>query len=175
MVEAVVMLAIVIAISAVVLFSFTGFNEGAALNRSSRELALAIRRAQNMSLAVTQIQTSAGPRIPPAVGLKLSTLAPATYFTFADLLHDNKYASADDAKIGSDATFERGIKLDSLKDKDGVARATVHIIFAAPEATVFLGDENGVSVGDKLDITLKTPAGQTRTVVVRTSGQVSVR
>lgn len=175
MVEAVVMLGILTAVSAVVLFSFTGFNEGAALNRSARELALSIRKAQNMSLAVTQVPTVNGPKIPPAVGLKLSTLTPSTYFLFADMVRDNKYTASDDAKIGNDTTLERGIRVDSLKDKDGVAHATAYVIFSAPEATTFLGDDNGGSIGDKLDVSLKTPAGQIRTITVRTSGQINVR
>lgn len=176
MIEVVVMLAIVTAISTVVLISFTGLNEGGAVNRSARELALAIRRAQNMSLAVTQVQTSSGPRIPPAVGLKLDRSNPTSYFTFADLVLDNKYVSAGDAQIGVDETFPRGTRINLLTGPTGSPHTIVYIMFAAPEAVVTLSDINGASIGDKAEIEIVSASGlYKKRITVRTSGQVGIK
>ncbi len=174
MVEVVVMLAMITTISAVVLISFTGLREGGAVNRASRELALGIRQAQNMSLAVTLIETSEGPKIPPAVGIKLERTNPFIYFLFADLLPDNKYTSQD-AKIGQDENFPQGVRINYLRDASGASYSLVYIIFAAPEASVTIADANGASLGDKIEIELSSPSGQKKIITARTSGQVSIR
>lgn len=176
LIEAAVTLAIIVTISAVVLFSFSGFTGGAALNRSIRELALAVRKTQNMSLAVRQIDTPSGPVIPLAVGMQMNIAASNTYFVFADILRNNKYDAGSDVKIGSNETFERNVRISSLTDQAGAPQATVHIMFAAPEAAMTLADGNGASIGEKIDVRLTTPTGSlTKKMTVRTSGQVSIQ
>lgn len=184
MVEVVVIMMIMVTISGMVLASFTGLHEGTALNRGARELALAIRKVQNTSLAVTQVATRAGPKIPPAVGIRLTQGAPI-YVLFADMTRDNKYDTSvltddPDAKIGDDQIFEGGVKVSALTYFDVLntprTTAVAHIVFAAPEAAVFIADQDGAALGDTLQIELTAPAGRlTKTVVVRTSGQVSIR
>lgn len=179
MVEVVVMLMIITAVSATVLVGFGSTREGAALNRSARELALAIRRAQNMSLAVTQVDTLAGPKVPPAVGVRLAQ-GGETYFLFADLA-DNKKYDADDVKIaGADnLAFERGVKIKSLTYLEVSSRRTAaaaQVVFAAPEAAMYIADANGDTLGEVIEIELAGPSGRLiKTVTVRTSGQVSIK
>lgn len=178
------MMAIMVTISGIVLINFTGLHEGTALNRAARELALAIRRIQNTSLAVTQVDTHAGPKIPSAVGVRL-VQGSSVYILFADLTRDNKYdpsvlSEDPDARIGDDQIFQAGVKVKSLTYRDALdilrTTAVAHIIFAAPEATVFIGDQNGNTLGDTLAIELTAASGQiTKTITVRTSGQVSIR
>jgi len=178
------MMTIIVTISGMVLVSFTGLHEGTALNRAARELALAIRKVQNTSLAVTQVHTHAGPKIPSAVGLRLTQDA-RVYILFADLTRDNKYDTSvisddPDAKIGDDQLFESGVKVKSLTYVDVLNNpqtvASAHIIFVAPEATVFIGDQDGNTIGDILKIELTSASGRlTKTVTVRTSGQVSIQ
>jgi len=184
MVEVVVMMAIIVTISGMVLVSFTGLHEGTALNRAARELALAIRKVQNTSLAVTQVDTRAGPKIPPAVGIRL-TQGTRVFILFADLTRDNKYdpsvpSEDPDARIGDEQIFEGGVKVKSLAAIDVLGNpqiaAGAHIIFAAPEAAVFIADQDGIALGDTLKIELASASGRvTKTVTVRTSGQVSIR
>lgn len=174
MIEVVVMLAIITMISTVVLISFTGLREGGAVNRAARELALGIRRAQNMSLAVTLVETSAGLKTPPAVGVKLERANPSIYFLFADLLPDNKF-TPEDAKIGQDENFPPGIRINSLLGPSGTSHSLIYIMFAAPEATVTIADANGASIGEKVEVELGPSSGQKRTVTTRTSGQVSIK
>lgn len=180
MVEMVVILAIVTAVSAVVLFSFTGLSEGTALSRSARELALAIRQAQNMSLAVTQINVGSPPtaQIPPAVGIRLNTAEPTIYFLFADLpIVDNRYSGDSEKILGTQITFERRVKINRIVDEAGAPKALAHIIFAAPEASVFITDANGSStLGEKVDIELTAPSGNLKkTITIRSSGQISIK
>jgi len=177
MTEMVVVLSIVTLISSVVLASFSGFSEQGALSRSSRELALGIRQAQNMSLAVTQIQTQSGPIIPRAVGVRLTLSKPQSFIIFADLVLDFKYNALEDKLIGEESSFQRTTRIKSLTayNPNPANYSTVHLIFVAPEATVFLTDENGASIGDKLEIKLSTVSGQEKIITVRTNGQISIK
>ncbi len=185
MVEVVVMMSIVTVISGIVLVSFTGLHEGAALNRSARELALAIRRAQNMSLAVTQIETPfAGPRIPPAIGIRFEQGA-GTYFVFGDFNRDNRYGGElvedeRDVRITGDAVFEGNVKIKSVAYHDAFNNRqqvpVLYVVFAAPEAAVTLAGADGAVLGDLAEIELVTASGQlTKRIVARTSGQVSIK
>lgn len=184
-IEIAVMLAIITTISSIVLVSFTGLHEGAAVNRAAREMALAIRRAQNMSFAVTRVDTAAGPKIPPAVGVRVSAGSPI-YFIFADIVQDSKYSDivvngVVDAKvINGDAAMEGGVKVSSLTVYDALETARTvplaHIMFLAPEATVMLSDGAGASLGDLLKIGLVSASGGAHSnVLVRTSGQISIK
>ncbi|OGZ96750.1 MAG: hypothetical protein A3J10_01415 [Candidatus Sungbacteria bacterium RIFCSPLOWO2_02_FULL_54_10] len=185
MVEVVVMMSIVTIISGIVLVSFTGLHEGAAINRSARELALAVRRAQNMSLAVTQIDTPlAGPRIPPAIGMRFAQDA-QTYVSFGDFNRDNRYGNElpgdeRDVRVVTDAVFEGNVKIKSVAYYDAFnqrqAIPVLHVIFAAPEAAVTIAGADGAPLGDLAEIELVTASGQlTKRILVRTSGQVSIR
>ena len=179
------MMSIVTIISGIVLVSFTGLHEGAAINRSARELALAVRRAQNMSLAVTQIDTPlAGPRIPPAIGMRFAQDA-QTYVSFGDFNRDNRYGNElpgdeRDVRVVTDAVFEGNVKIKSVAYYDAFnqrqAIPVLHVIFAAPEAAVTIAGADGAPLGDLAEIELVTASGQlTKRILVRTSGQVSIR
>jgi len=178
MIETVVVVAIITAISAQVLFGFTGFNEGAALNRSRRELALAIRRAQNMSLAVTQIMVGDPPTalVPIAMGLRLAIADPSASFLFADLTpRDNKYTGIGEKVLASDVRFERNVKINRILDESGILYPVVHILFSSPEAYLTFTDANGGAlVANLITIELLTPSGQIKRVVVRANGQISM-
>lgn len=184
MVEVVVMMMIMTIISAVVLVSFTGLHEGAAINRSARELVLALRRAQNMSLAVTQIETLAGPRIPPAVGMRFAENG-ETYFSFGDFNRDNRYGDElpedeRDVRLAVDAIFEGGVRIEKVVyyDSFGTRQPVplLYIVFAAPEAAVTIAGADGSSLGDHAEIVLATRSGSlVKTVSVRTSGQISIK
>lgn len=180
MLETVVMLAIITAISAQVLVSFTGLNEGAALQRSSRELALALRQAQNMAIAVTEVPGTA--IIPQAVGVQLSItgIQSQQYVLFADIVRDNQFdrTPGDDINIpGGERIFGRGVRIVSLVDAQNTHYAKLHFVFASPEATMTVCCDSGDSplAADPFTIELKAPSGQTKKIIIRTSGQISIK
>lgn len=183
MIEVVLVLSIMTVISSVVLVSFSGLNEGAAINRFARELALATRRAQNMSLAVTQILVGpppSTPQLPSAVGIRFSTTPSESksVFLFADLdPRDNKYTDTSEKVSDSTILFERGIKINKIVNAQGALYATAHILFTAPEATISFTDPNGVGIpGGELHIELVAPSGiYKKTITVRESGQISIK
>ena len=85
-VEMIVVLAIVLLIGGQILVDFGSLNEASTLNRAAQELAFNIRRAQNMSLAVTGVKIGGVMQIPDGVGLRLSSQTGSndSYFFFAD-------------------------------------------------------------------------------------------
>ncbi len=180
MVEMVVILAIVTSISSVVLFSFTGLNEGAAMNRSVRELALAIRQAQNMSLAVTRLEVGSPPtpQIPYGVGIRLSLADAERYFLFADLNPvDYRYTGAEEKIANTEQIFDRRVKISRLVDDNGDTYSAIHIVFLAPEAAVVVSNDAGAAISaETIDIELVSPSGNlTKTITVRSTGQISLR
>lgn len=180
MVEVVVVLAIMTTISSIVLVNFSGLSDGSSISRAARELGLEIRKAQNMSLAVSLPPSLAS--IPPAVGVEVSTLKPTSYFIFADYRQDNIFTS-DDTKIGSDETLPGRVVVNSLKDSNNPSNSytILDIVFASPEAVMHVSaccDAFGSRVIDPrepITISLTTPSGAKRSLIVRSSGQISIK
>lgn len=178
MVEIVVMMAIIVTISGMALVSFGGLHEGVAVNRSVRELGLAIRKIQNVSLSITHVDTGAGPKIPKAVGMQLMQGA-SGYTLFLDQDFNKKYdpgSNPPDVKLADgDQVFVGHVTVSSLA-VDGVSAGVVYVIFTTPYADMVISDQNGALLGDTLKVTLTGPSGQiSKKVTVRTSGQVSIQ
>lgn len=185
MVEIVVMLAILTAVSSIVLVSFSGISQSGAGNRALRELALDIRRTQNMSLAVTKIAVGESPpinQIPPAVGVQI-TKNSANYMIFGDLpdptsqLQDFKYTDPSE-KIGPSRALQGSVRAQRFLTENGqeLPATAIHILFSAPEADMLITDQSGASLGDFVAIELTSASGQnTKQIRVRTSGQISIR
>lgn len=186
LVEVLVLSAIVALISSVVLFNFTGFGETTALNRATRELALAMRQAQNVSLSIHQV----GGVVPPFAGVKISTSALDAdgYTIFGDLNDPDSDGTPDGNKLFDappdvridGATFGRGIAVSALKNGAGAtitpAGNTVNLLFSPPEARVSFSDGGGNTLTETaIEVVLKSPSGNTRSVVVRISGQIAIR
>ena len=181
--EVVVMTAIIVFISTTVLVSFSGFNENIALNRAARGLTLSLRQAQSFSLGTAVV----GASVPPYAGIKLSmaTMADAKkYVIFSDLNNLDADPEAEGNLIYDEPpditiqqeNFEKNIKINSLRNQGGpLVTSVVHVLFSSPEATVFLTDNGGASIGDYLEIELISPSGKTKKVTVRTSGQISIK
>ena len=177
--EAMVVLAIITMLSAVTLISFTGVNDAITLRKERFQVALAIREAQNMALAVKLI---AGGITAPAYGVRFSTVAgsSSTYFIFADSNNNRVYDSGE-TKIGGDSitgdrTMEKGIKVSVLTPQSGSPPPVAYITFASPEAEARMADGSGTPLGEWLEITLANRSGTlTARIRIRTSGQVTLR
>ncbi len=182
-IEMIVVISIMVAITSLVLVGFGTLNNTVALNRASRELAVGLRRAQNMSLAVSRNPSFAG-EVPPAYGVHL-VLDGTGYTLFADRgsPRNKKYDSSDPFEMISYTVFERNIRINRFLDVDGdqitPAGNTLHVIFSAPEADPVItdGDGNTDATGlyDKVDIILQSLSGEEKTITIRVSGQISIR
>ena len=172
-IEMVVALGVITAVSSVVLVSFSGYNQHIAANRASRELILFIRKVQNIALSVIQI----GGVTPPYSGIKLTVgTGIQKHPIFADNNGNFFYDAAPPADfLIEELVFERGIYVNALTQSDGtgIPGNVVNILFEPPEARISLTNNNGGSVGDYVKIELRSPSGIIKHVVVRTSGQIT--
>lgn len=165
--EAVVVLGIITMLSSVTLISFSGVSDALALRRERYQVALALREAQNMALAVRLLS---GGVTAPAYGVRLQQNS-STYFLFADS-NNNRIFDGADTKIGSDRIMEKGIKVNAFNPSSG----TVYLSFASPEADVRIANGSGGNLGEWIEITLSNRSGNmTSRLRVRTSGQVTLR
>jgi len=190
MIEMVVLIAMITMVSTIVLVSFSGLNEGIALNRAARELTLGIRKAQQIALAVRKLPSDT--LIPPRAGIRLSTASGANtrYTLFADMDDLNAdgipdgnftYHTPPDVTI-EQLTFERNVIVSAFEREDGSTitppGGIVNIIFSSPEARVDFSDTTGAkftTTEPAIAIVLKSPGGKTKKVIVRSSGQVTIQ
>lgn len=175
--ELMVAITIMTLTSAMVLISFTGVHERTAVNRVAQEVALAARRVQNISLSVTRIDTALGPLTAKVAGLAVVRDS-ADYTIFLDVNSNGVYGSGD-AMVGEKGVLEGGIRIRRIGyiDPAGNPASTLvaHMISTAPEATLRFTDVSGNTLGETLEIEVGSPGGLTKTVTIRTSGQISVK
>lgn len=180
MVEIVVMLGILTLISIILLTGFPNFNENAVLSRMQHELALSIRRIQNIALSVANVEVTQPDGTIVSVsglrtGLYVSQAANSQYLLFIDSNSDGKYREADDARIGDATLLQRGIKIKRLVNDDGQSVSEATLLFDAPDAALTIVDSSGISIGTALTIEFESPNLKlVRSVTARTSGQVSI-
>lgn len=176
--ELLIAITIITLTSAMVLISFTGVRGRTAVNRAAREFALAARRVQNISLSVSEVEV--GFRSPTAQTVGLSIVSDSSNYTmFLDKNENGIYEMSQDSRIAL-STFPDGIRVRSIKYTDitNVQRtiSVAHMVSVAPEAILRFTDISGGTLGETLEIEVGTPAGDAvRTVVIRTSGQISVK
>lgn len=187
--ETVILMGMITAVSATVLISFTGLNEGIALNRAARELTLGLRKAQQIALAVKQVPGSGSP---PRAGIRLSSQGNvrSRYSLFADLDDLNSdgkpdgnfnYNAPPDTTV-EQVTFGRGVVVSAFQREDGSAITPIsgklNILFSAPEAQIDFSDKNGAKITSSepyLSVILQSPDGKTKKVIIRISGQIEIQ
>ena len=180
MVEMVVMLAMFSLVAGIVLASFPSFSGRINLQHSSQQLALALRRAQNMAFAVRQVSTPGGRVIPPAYGIYLDRATPNSFIIFADLhdsggISDGRYRAADDVVVES-VRFSPGVSLGEIVSNlsgGNQRQEVISVSFSVPEARMSIANA-ALAVGESAEIFLTSSrsAAFRKSVVVRTSGQI---
>lgn len=175
--EMFVVISIITLLSVSTVINFTSLGDAAVLERSVRELGLAVRKAQNAALAVS-VLTQAGPTPPPAVGIQV-IVGGGSYIYFADKNNNGAY-DAVGGELIAQTVFERKVVVVRILDASGSAlgsSAVLSIVFSAPEAAMhFFSAGGGVPLPDaKMDIELQALSGPVRTVSVRDTGQITIR
>jgi len=186
-IEMVVVVGIIAIISAVILIRFPAFSASIHLQRSSRETALLIRRAQNMALSVRKVP---GASAPTSFGVHIDRgTSPVTAILFGDVSgNDGKYDPSADVAI--DTRVVNGVKTTALLDQsvritsDGIicdASGTDHctntldVSFRVPEArmSIYGDDLSGEQSGEVIFSAIGS--AHTRKVIMRASGQIFIR
>lgn len=184
MVEMVIIIAILILISGILLANFPAFSRQVSLQRSSQNVALAMRKAQNMAFAVRQVGT-VPPSIPFGFGLYFGPAQPScpaappdSFFLYGDLDNDGLLRCPQDFIVET-GTLESGTTFSQFIFHSGaVAEVTdeLNVVFSVPEARISIRKNSPSPTGEWAEVVLVGRGGSaTRQVVIRDTGQVYTR
>lgn len=187
MVEVAVMMAITVLVAGIILASFPALSGSIKLQRSSRDVALALRRAQNFAFAVREVALDDGTRtVPGAYGLYFNRQsAPGSYLIFADLRGvggdpNGRYDEGSDPVIER-ASLDTGLAFeDFVTDFDSppqaLSRPVVNVTFSIPESRLTIRNLVGAVAGESVELRLADSRGSLRrSVYVRSTGQIYTR
>lgn len=177
LVELLVAVSIFLVISMVVLANHARFNSSVLLGALAYDVALSIREAQVFGLSVRQF----GSGFQIGYGLRFSS--PNSYVFFVDTDANKKYDEGVDSivrtyTLGRGHTFLRFCGTTSVgveECSDGTVPIThLDVVFFRPDPdAVISSNEPGIYSSGKIIVT--SPGGDTRTVQVASTGQISVQ
>ena len=185
LIELLISTSIILLIGGQVFVSFSGLNEASTLDRAAQELAFNIRRAQNMALSIAAVNINGTYQIPRSVALQISsrdkkndpppkhTADSGMYLFFADQ-NGNQEFDYPDEQIQPEIMLPGNIQITSIS---GIipGNPEANLIFYTPEATLLVSRFNGNAINaNPVLIVLQASSGATRTIKLRSSGQVTV-
>ncbi len=176
LIELLVVVGIFVVITGVVLANNARFNSSVLLGNAAYDVALSVRQAQVYGLS-TQVHQGVF-----QVGYGMHFAGPVEYLLFADLDSNKRYDPATDQivqtyALGRGHTVYRycGQKSDGTEDCTDNQAAITHLDIAFlrpnPDSTITADSPAPYS---SAKITLRSASGETRTVSVQSTGQISV-
>lgn len=175
LVELLVTISIAILITAMLFANFHHFREVLSLKRAAQEIALSLRQAQVYGTSVREFGEGSGKF--PGYGIHFEAGNPDSYILFADVNANNSYDGASE-KV---QTFSIGTKdvisdlcLNAKTSPPGACSLSqLNVIFLRPNPTIILTNDGYTSSSDA-EITIKSPKGGQKTVIIWSTGQISV-
>lgn len=172
--ELLVVVGIFVLITGVVLANHNKYNTSVLLGNTAYSIALSIRQAQVYGLSTQRYNTTF------QVGYGLHFTSPTSYEFYADLNRDKKWDASDQViqtyTLGRGHTILRFCGYDvqnnaSCSDADVIDHLDVSFLRPEPDATISSGAALPYSRGT---IVVQSSGGETRTVTVASTGQISV-
>lgn len=177
LIELLVAVSIFLVISTVILANHSRFNSSVLLGSLAYDVALSIREAQVFGLSVRQFGSGF------QVGYGVHFTNSNTYVFFVDVNANKKYDEATDSivrtyTLSRGHTFQRFCGTNSIgieKCSDSASPIThLDIVFLRPDPdAVISSSEPGVYSSGRVIVT--SPSGDTRTVQIASTGQISVQ
>ncbi|MEK9166542.1 MAG: prepilin-type N-terminal cleavage/methylation domain-containing protein [Patescibacteria group bacterium] len=181
LIELIVTITIFGIIASLALANYPQFSQRAALTKTAQEIAMALRKAQSLSLGVRGVGTG-GPLQFPSYGVQFQTASPRQFFIFADLNGNNQHDVASDVVVetffveSTPSIFMICAGEETLSNPD-CSLPAIDIVYSRPQASsqfpvVILGAAGAVDA----EIKVRNPSGTAiKTIVVWATGQVAVR
>ncbi|MCX6731697.1 MAG: prepilin-type N-terminal cleavage/methylation domain-containing protein [Candidatus Parcubacteria bacterium] len=167
-IELVVTTSILVIITTLIFANYPKFRESISLKKTAQEIALTVRQAQTYGLGVREFQP--GSRIFPGYGVHFDIDSSDSFVLFADGVSGNN--TVESFKI------QTGEKISDLCVKTvnttSCGHNTIDIIFFRPNPLVTIKADGSSSGISDAEIIISSPAGQTKKVVILSSGQISV-
>jgi type II secretory pathway pseudopilin PulG len=178
--EMIVVIGIMVFIASLVLANYSGYNINLGVERAANDIASSVRQAQAYGLGVKESQPGSG--VFPGYGINFylfdpNTGLPATsYVLFADLNNDLRYNAGETINmltIQGNAFVSDicGDQKQAIPGPCGIRN--IYIVYLRPMPTVSLIQGNGSSRKD-VEIKIQGPRGITKTIVIRSSGEINV-
>jgi len=169
-IELVVTTSILVIVSTLIFVDYPGFQSNISLKKAAQEVALTIRQAQVYGLGVREFQTGTG--IYPGYGVHFDVASPDAFVLFADINSDNIYSGAqENVELFK---IQTGEKISDICVSGGACGFnTADIIFFRPKPLVVI-KANGSSYSG-VEIKIISPRGQIKTIVILSSGQISIK
>ncbi len=191
LIELLVVCAIIIIITAIILVNNNKFGGTVTLENFAYDVALSLRQTQVYGIAVERFGTNT---FNTGYGMQFTLANPNTYLLFADENGTGVYdVSATPSEIVQSNTIQTGYAITALcaiPDVNGTTctpATEIDIVYVRPEpdAYISIGQGGGAPVSCiknrntacyyEAHITLTSPKGDTRDVVVDATGQISVQ
>lgn len=189
-VELLVVVAVITALTAVMLLQQQRFDSTTLLRSLAYRTALSVREAQSYGTSVRLTGTAA-----PAYGIYLTTGSNTTYYLFADVNNDRCRAGdavcpanpgtedIDTFTLGSNYTINRFLaRTSSFTHTSGAEITSLTIFFIRPNPDACFATSAGTNscaasppyAYQNAEIQLRAPSGSTRSVMITNTGQISV-
>lgn len=176
LIELLVVTGILVIITGMMLANNARFNSSVLLGNAAYDVALSVRQAQVYGLSTQEHEGVF------QIGYGVRFVGGTEYFLFADTDNDKRYDDGTDPivrayTLGRGHSIARycGIKADGTEDCSDNAAALTHLDIAFlrpnPDSTITADSPALYSIGV---ITLTSGSGETRTVSVQSTGQISV-
>lgn len=168
LVEMLVSISIIGLISTVIMMQYTRFDSQLLLRNMAYELALGVRQAQSLGISVTG-GGAGGFTAPYGVHFTVGT----NYVLFRDINSNFIYDSGEGLTT---MTIERGNRVADLCIAATCSKTSLDIVFVRPDPDAHFAANGSAVAASSATVVLKSKDNTyTRTVVVSTTGQVSVQ
>lgn len=178
LIELLVSIGILAIISVIVLANHTRFNGSVLLGSLAYDIGLSVREAQVFGVSVRQYNDDF------QLGYGVHFADDSSYSLFADINSDKRYDTGD--TIIRTYNLQRGFKMQEFCgytaiggqdcSTDSVDPIThLAIVFLRPEPDAFMTSNEPATTYSRATITVVSPGGDTRTVEVASTGQISVQ
>ena len=192
LIELLVVVAIFAIITGVLLANNSKFNSSALLGSLAYDISLSIREAQVYGLSVQTFGTqfsATGYNVQVGYGIHFDAATPTSYFLFADSNANKYYDSSDTVlqtyTVGTNHFIKSFCGTPSPSQGGGpqctiLTSPTINhldIVFFRPDPDAIITSDqesNPAQPYSSAQITIASPSGETRTVTVQSTGQISV-
>ena len=177
LIEMLVVMAIFAILTSVTLASNSNFGTRITLETLAYDIALTIRQAQVYGIAVQRF--GGDPNFDRGYGIHFDTSTPSSYQMFADILSGN--GLYDEGELVSANTIKGGYGISDIcvrpqgQTSETCGLDELDILFKRPEPDAYIRSNANSTLHELGRVVLLSPQGVSKTILVESSGQISVQ
>lgn len=180
LIELLVVIAVVTVISSLILLRYGRFSGNVILSSLAYDVALSVREAQVFGLSFRESGAGTG-IFSGGYGVHFDKNTPNDYFLFADIDTNKRFSAATD-KVIENFSVRQSFSLSTIcatlssssEEKCSPDIAFLDISFQRPNPDAFIVSDIASDTYKEGRVVLRSPEGQTRSIKVFSTGQISV-